>query len=242
LFYAEVAGGGLVPSFYEFGTAVLRSIYQARISSPPIFDPPQAHFPGSLRFTDAWTAIRAEALAIAGQLETVPKFQELMPEQTAISANDGRDWRMFVLKAYGIEVLPNLAACPVLAGLIRQAPAVTSAALSFLAPHKHIPPHYGPFKGILRFHLMLRMPLDADGKPTAVLKVDGAEYLLADGDCLLWDDTYQHEVCNQSDSVRIALLLDVWRPAMPLDMQVLSRLIVLFVQGAMRYRGVSYNG
>jgi aspartate beta-hydroxylase len=89
---------------------------------------------------------------------------------------------------------------------------------------------------------MLRMPLDADGKPTAVLKVDGAECLLADDDCLLWDDTYQHEVCNRSDSVRIALLLDVWRPAMPLDMQVLSRLIVLFVQGAMRYRGVSYNG
>ena len=165
-----------------------------------------------------------------------------MPEQTAISANDDRDWRMFVLKGYGIEVDENMAACPVLAGLIRQAPEVTSAAVSFLAPYKHIPPHYGPFKGILRFHLMLSTPMGSDGKPAAVLKVDDAEYLLADGDCLLWDDTRKHEVWNQSGHVRIALLLDVWRPGMPRDMQILSRLIVIFVGAAMRYRGVSYGG
>ncbi len=221
---------------------MLRSIYQARISGPQIFDPPEAQFPGCPHFAEAWTTIRAEALEIALQLEAVPKFQELMPEQTAISANDDRDWRMFILKAYGTEVLPNMAACPVLAELVRKSPEVLSAALSFLAPRKHIPPHYGPFKGILRFHLMLSMPLNDDGKPAAILKVDGMEYRLADGECLLWDDTYQHEVWNQSSHVRIALLLDVWRPAMPIDMQILSRLIVLFVQGAMRYRAIPYGG
>jgi aspartate beta-hydroxylase len=112
--------------------------------------------------------IRAEALTIAERLDNVPRFHELMPEQTAISASDDRDWRMFILKGYGIEVHQNMAACPVLAGLIRQAPEVTSAAVSFLAPYKHIPPHYGPFKGILRFHLMLSMPMGSDGKPAAV--------------------------------------------------------------------------
>ena len=231
-----------MPSLYEFGTAALRCIYQARISGPPVFDPPQVQFPGCLPFMEAWTAIRSEALAIAGQLETVPRFQELMPEQTAISANDGRDWRMFILKAYGIEVRQNMATCPVLACLIKQAPEVLSAGLSFLAPHKHIPPHFGPFKGILRFHLILSMPMGSDGKPAVVLKIDDAEHRLADGDGLLWDDTYRHEVRNQSGEVRIALLLDVWRPHMPADMQVLSRLIILFVQAAMRYRAVSYGG
>ena len=231
-----------MPGLYELGTAALRCIYQARIAGPPVFDPPQAQFPGCLPFIEAWMAMRSEALAIAGQLETVPRFQELMPEQTAISANDGRDWRMFVLKAYGIEVSQNMAACPALACLIKQAPEVISAALSFLSAGKHIPPHYGPFKGILRFHLILCMPAGSNGKPAVVLKVDDAEYRLAAGDCLLWDDTYRHEVWNQSDHARIALLLDVWRPGMPIDMQVLSRLIVLFVQAAMRYRAVSYGG
>ncbi len=134
-----------------------------------------------------------------------------------------------------------MAVRPALTCLIRQAPEVISAALSFLAPRK-IPPHYGPFKGILRFQLILSMPIGSDGKPAVVLKIDDAEYRLADGDCLLWDDTYRHEVWNQSDQLRIALLLDVWRPGMPVDMQVLSRLIVLFVQSAMRNRAASYGG
>ncbi len=96
-----------MPGLYEFGTGALRCIYQARIAGPPVFDPPQVQFPGCLHFIEAWTAIRSEALEIAAQLETVPRFQELMPEQTAISANHGRDWRMFILKAYGIEVDQN---------------------------------------------------------------------------------------------------------------------------------------
>jgi aspartate beta-hydroxylase len=221
---------------------VLRSIYGARISGPSIFDPSSAYFPSCPPFIESWKTIRAEALALVEHLDKVPRFHVPMPEQTAISANDDRDWRMFILKAYGLEMHQNMAACPALAGLIGQAPEVMSAAVSFLAPHKRIPPHYGPFKGILRFHLMLSMPMGSDGKPAVVLKIDGEEYRLLDGDCLLWDDTHQHEVWNQSDQVRIALLLDVWRPKMPIDMQILSRLIVILVQRAMRYRVVSYGG
>ncbi|TIT84076.1 MAG: aspartyl/asparaginyl beta-hydroxylase domain-containing protein, partial [Mesorhizobium sp.] len=51
-----------------------------------------------------------------------------------------------------------------------------------------------------------------------------------------------HEVMNSADQARIALLLDVWRPEMPLDMEVLSRLIVRGVQLGMHYRGVSFAG
>ena len=71
---------------------------------------------------------------------------------------------------------------------------------------------------------------------------DAREYGLPDGACLLWDDTFPHEVMNNADEPRIALLLDVWRPNMPVDMEILSRLIVSAVQVGMRYRGVSYTG
>ncbi|MGH9200060.1 MAG: aspartyl/asparaginyl beta-hydroxylase domain-containing protein [Vicinamibacterales bacterium] len=63
----------------------------------------------------------------------------------------------------------------------------------------------------------------------------------SNGECLLWDDTYPHEVLNESDEVRIALLLDVWRRGMPFDMELLSRLLVRVVQIFMKYRGVSYS-
>ncbi|MEO8667041.1 MAG: aspartyl/asparaginyl beta-hydroxylase domain-containing protein, partial [Bauldia sp.] len=110
------------------------------------------------------------------------------------------------------------------------------------APRKHIPRHRGPFRGILRFHLGLQIPMEPDGRPATVMMIDDREHRIADGEGLLWDDTYPHEVFNNSDQPRIALLLDVWRPNMPADMEVLSRLIVGAVQIGMRYRGVSYSG
>lgn len=228
-------------AFYDQAVGTVREIYDRRIHTPPILDIAQ-FFPAAARFTKAWTDIRTEALAIAGMLPTVPRFHDLMPEQAEISASDGRDWRMFVMKAYGVPVKENLRRCPVTASLLAQTPEAISAVLSFLAPGKHIPKHRGPFRAILRFHLMLSMPLDAKGHPACELEIDGVPYLLGEGDSLLWDDTFPHEVWNRSDEVRIALLLDVWRKHMPIDVALLSRGILVAAQAWLRRRGVTYSG
>jgi hypothetical protein len=52
------------------------------------------------RFTDRWADIRREALVVADMLDDVPRFHDIMPAQADISANDGRDWRVFIMKAY----------------------------------------------------------------------------------------------------------------------------------------------
>jgi aspartate beta-hydroxylase len=94
----------------------------------------------------------------------------------------------------------------------------------------------------MRFHLGLVIPRQADGRPATVMMIDHQEKRITDGEGMLWDDTYLHEVMNNADEARIALLLDVWRPGMPWDMEVLSRLIVRGVQAGMRRRGVSFGG
>jgi aspartate beta-hydroxylase len=226
---------------YDHACNLIRSIYDNRITAPAVLDT-QVYFPNAPRFVDRWQEIRDEALSVARTLHKVPRFHDLMPEQEDISANDGRDWRMFIFKAYGLEVQENLARCSSVASILAPTPEVVSAAFSFLAPHKHIPRHRGPFRGVLRFHLGLSMPRAADGTLGAVLEVDGLEYRLDDGDCMLWDDTYPHEAWNNSDTVRVALLLDVWRRDMPLDMELLSRGLVSLVQVGSRWRGVSYSG
>jgi aspartate beta-hydroxylase len=202
-----------------------RNIFDRRIHTPPVLDPSH-YFPDASSFEDSWQNIRDEALAVAARPQTIPKFHELMAAQKPISANDGHDWRVFVLRAYGHDVKRNLDRCPATAELIRQCPSVLSASLSYLAPGKYIPPHRGPFRGILRFHVGLSMPVGNDGRPGAIMWVDGDEHRLADGDTMLWDDTYTHEVLNTTDRVRTALLLDVWRPQMPADMAALSHIIV----------------
>jgi len=223
---------------YDLASGVVRRVYEKRIDAPPILD--ASAFPNAVKFTAAWQSIRDEALAV--QRGRVPRFHDIMPEQAEISANDGLDWRMFVLKAYDIEVPDNIARMPVLGRLLRECPEVKSAAISFLAPHKHIPAHRGPFRGIMRFHLGLDIPRQADGRPATVMMINHQEKRIADGEGMLWDDTFPHEVMNNSDQPRVALLLDVWRPHMPLDMEILSRLIVRGVQVGMRHRGVSFSG
>lgn len=220
---------------YDAGSWVVRRAMR-RIEGPPILDA-DTHFPNAARFTDAWQAIRDEALAV--RFEDTPRFHDIMPEQADISDNDGRDWRFFILKAYDVEVRDNLARMPIMGKILADCPEVISASISILAPRKHIPRHTGPFKGIMRFTLGLSVPQLPDGRPAAVMYIDDQERRLGDGESLLWDDTYPHEVFNHSDEPRAALTLDVWRPNMPWDMEVLSRVIATGVGMGMRWRGVT---
>lgn len=222
---------------YDLSANVVRRLYDARIDTPPVLDAAR-YFPDAGKFAHAWPALREEAQAIATRLHAVPRFHEIMPAQMPISANDGRDWRVFVLKVYGANVEKNLAACPTLAQLIAASPDVLSATLSFLAPRKHIPRHRGPFRGILRFQLGLSVPVDTQGRPAAVLALNDRDYRIGNGEHLLWDDTYPHEVWNHSDEPRIALLLDVRRPYMPVDMRLLSRALIASVGMVARLRGL----
>ncbi|WP_430390112.1 aspartyl/asparaginyl beta-hydroxylase domain-containing protein [Dyella sp. 20L07] len=223
-------------SLYELSSRTIRRVYDARIKTPPVLDT-ATYFPDAQRFQMAWQKIRREALAIMEGAQPIPRFHEIMPAQAEISASDGKDWRMFLLKVYGQDIRANMAACPVLTSLLDTSPDVLSATLSFLAPQKHIPRHSGPFRGILRFQLNLDAPPDDLGRPGAVLWLAGQEHRLGNGESLLWDDTYPHEVWNRSERTRIALLLDVRRPAMPLDLRLLSRAVTAGVGMVARWRG-----
>jgi aspartate beta-hydroxylase len=229
-------------SLYDHTAKTVRRIYDQRIREAPLLDEGR-YFPQAQLFRENWQAIRAEALAVSAErLKEIPRFHEIMPEQAEISANDGLDWRMFTMKAYGTKVREHLERCPVTASVVASCPTVLSASFSFLAPGKHIPVHRGPFRGIVRFHMGLSMPRDEAGQLGAVLWVDGMPHYLDDGDTLLWDDTYPHEVLNGTRDVRIALLLDVWREGMSADMRMLSSAIVGLVRASMFFRAAPFTG
>jgi aspartate beta-hydroxylase len=218
---------------YDRAGALVRKIYDARLSGPPVLDA-RVDFPDADRFASAWETIRDEALEIARTLPKVPRFHEVMASQADISANDERDWRIFIIKAYGTTIRHNAKRCPQLTDLVNTSRDVVSASLSFLAPRKYVPPHRGPFRGVLRYHLGLVVPRNPEGQAAAILTVDGVPHAIGDGETLLWDDTYMHEVTNHSDSVRIALLLDVRRRGMPLDLELLTRCVIGLVGTSVR--------
>jgi aspartate beta-hydroxylase len=226
-------------SVYDRLVQANRTIYDASIDTPAVLEM-NGYFPNAGKFIAQCDEIAAEVASLGRR--GFPKFHELMPEQADIAAKDGKDWRMFVLKAYGVAVPENLSRVPKLASLVEQSPEVLSAAVSVLAPQKRIPEHRGPFRGILRFHLILQGPLAADGRPATLLTINGAPHRLAQGQALLWDDTYPHAAANESNEERIALLLDVRRPHMPAHLNILSELIAASVRLGMKWRGVQFAG
>lgn len=222
---------------YSLVRGAMARVYNTFITTPPVLNMSK-YFPGADVFTGNWEALRCEALQLIDTIQTVPKFHELMPEQYKLSSHGEKEWRMFIMRAYGLDIAENMNKCPQLAALVRADPTIQSASISFLSPGKQVPTHTGPFRGITRFYMGLQVPLDENGEPGVTLTIDGTGYKLGSGDALLWDDTYPHSVANHTNEWRIALLLDVYRVDMPGPLQAFTNAILSLARISIKWRKI----
>jgi beta-hydroxylase len=155
----------------------------------------------------AWRDIRAELDAVLADRDRIPAFEDISEEQRAIT-NDGR-WKVFVFFVFGTPVRGNCDRCPHTSGLLRGIPGLRNAMYSILAPGKRIPVHRGPYNGLLRYHLALRVP-NASERCTIV--VDGVRRGWQEGRTLVFDDSFPHAVDNDTDEERVLLFADFERP------------------------------
>ncbi|WP_224242173.1 aspartyl/asparaginyl beta-hydroxylase domain-containing protein [Hyalangium gracile] len=105
-----------------------------------------------------------------------------------------------------IDFPENQARCPKTTQLIQQLPVAGEAMFASLAPKGYIRPHCSEFNAKLTCHLGLIVP------PDCAIRVADEVRTWEEGKCLLFDDTYEHEVWNRSERLRVILLLDVWHP------------------------------
>ncbi len=222
---------------YSIARAGMTKVYNSFVHTPSVLNA-EDYFPGAAEFTNNWQELREEALQLTNDLDRVPKFHELMPEQYQLSAHGEKEWRMFVLRAYGLDIQENLNKCPKLRELVRANPAIKSASLSFLAPGKQVPTHTGPFRGITRFYMGLDVPTDESGQPGVNLTINDESFRLGNGEALLWDDTYPHSVENNTDQWRIALLLDVYRANMPGPLRAFTNTIIGLARFSIKWRKI----
>lgn len=136
----------------------------------------------------------------------IPAFQTISPEQAEIT-QDNR-WRTFILYGLGNRNAENCARCPATEAAVRRIPGMKTAMFSILSPGKKIPPHRGPYNGILRYHLGLVVP-EPD---RCAIRVGHETRRWGVGSSLLFDDTYEHEVTNESVHERVVLFVDIVRP------------------------------
>lgn len=163
-----------------------------------------SHFPFTKILEGHTAAIRSEYLKIVSE-KHIPPFQELSSEQKKLTRDE--KWKTYFLQAYGNPVEEHLNECPVTAACLNKIPSIRSALFSVLEPGKEIPPHRGPYKGVLRCHLGLIIP---DEKKCGIT-LNGKTQHWQEGLCMVFDDTFTHEAYNHSSSVRVVLFIDFVR-------------------------------
>lgn len=193
-------------SFFKFFRDKNLDLYNSQIKTPAYLDL-DSYFPDYKILESQWGVIKKEIVNVIDSKKTLPKFHEVDDGQEYISDNDGLGWSLLNIKLYGMWHAKNRGLCPKTSDILKNMKSVKSAYFSVLSPGKHIPPHYGPYKGILRYQLALSVPKEGDCK----IFVDGNPYFWKEGKSVLFDDTFVHEVVNNTKERRIALLLDVKR-------------------------------
>jgi len=124
------------------------------------------------------------------------------------------DWSAFHLLKGGRRVEDNAAECPATVALLEQMPLCTvqghapEAFFSFLKPGAHIPPHFGISNFKLTLHLPLVVPEGCS------IRVGNETRQWREGECLIFDDSFEHEAWNRGDRTRIVLITDIWNPHM----------------------------
>jgi aspartyl/asparaginyl beta-hydroxylase (cupin superfamily) len=178
------------------------------IPDVPVYD--NKHFPWVAEIESEWRKVRAELDEVMHYRDQMPSFQDIIKEVGQIQKDD--QWKTFFLTGIGMDCEGNARRCPETMRILRKIPGMKTAFFSILSPGKHIPPHRGPYVGVLRLHLGLIVP-----EPREKVRIRIADQIChwEEGKCLVFDDTYNHEVWNDTDGYRVVLFVDFARPMKP---------------------------
>jgi beta-hydroxylase len=183
-----------------------------------MFDP--SEFPWVAGVEARWRAIRAELDEVMREPEQIPQFSDVSPDQVHLTAYG--KWKTFFFMAYGIRVEENCARCPETYRALQAIPGAQTAFFSILEPQMRIQPHCGPYGGVLRYHLALKVPEPRGG---CGIRVNDRVASWEEGKSLVFDDTYEHEAWNETSGQRVVLFVDFERP-LPPPLRAVNRAII----------------
>jgi aspartyl/asparaginyl beta-hydroxylase (cupin superfamily) len=190
----------------------------------PVFFNVETTCPPLRELDQDWPAIREELLALLSEKASIPRYHDVDRMQYGISGrvDPEKDWKVFYLYAMGEKPAANRARCPRTSELLDHVPGLFQAFFSILDGGKSVPAHCGPYRGYLRYHLGLVVP----EKDPPSIRIKDQHYTWQEGQSILFDDSWEHEVFNQSQSDRVVLIVDIRRP-MPIPFGSLNRFVEL---------------
>jgi aspartyl/asparaginyl beta-hydroxylase (cupin superfamily)/cytochrome c-type biogenesis protein CcmH/NrfG len=201
-------------------------MYYPQLPSIEFYD--RADFPWLDALEAATDDIRAELVNVLAEsraeFEPYVSFK-VKPAKRWRELNNSRRWSVFFLWRAGVAVRENLARCPKTAAALEAWPrcdlvgTAPTAVFSVLEAKTRIPPHTGVNNARLIAHLPLIVP------PGCGFRVGAEVREWVPGKAFVFDDTIEHEAWNDSDQLRVVLILDLWNPFLkPAEREMVSAL------------------
>ena len=214
-----------------YRSCTFRTFYAGRGDLPAT----REYIPALGPLEDDFDRVQAEALAVFKDRAAIPRMDDAYnkiflrgrtglppldwlrdraaeliygPDLYTFDEIGSKDWKTFNLILYNREVPGNADRCPALVGHLKRIPGMQSALLSILSPGGVIPPHRDPAKGVIRYHLALKVPRD---RAKCWIEVGGERYCWHEGEGVIFDDAFVHTVQNNTDEDRMILFVDILR-------------------------------
>lgn len=188
-------------------------LYVPGIKPQAFFDP--AGFDWTEKLQACTPAIKAELLALLEDktgLEPYVNIEGDGNKRQWADLNHSDAWSSFHLFKSAEPIAGNCEHCPATTNAVNQVPLVQIAKhapevfFSILRPGTHIPPHFGLGNYKLAVHLPLLVP------DSCQIRVGHETRSWSEGQCLIFDDSFQHEAWNNSEQIRAVLIMEIWNP------------------------------
>jgi len=186
--------------------------YFPGIEASPFYD--RGRFRALQELEAATDEIRGELSALLGQKDVLSPYVDLPTEPPPQwqALNGSVAWGSYHLYKNGERVSAHCKRCPATHAAIEALPLPRvpgqspEAFFSILEPGTHIPPHCGLANYKLTVHLPLIAPAGCS------IRVGDETRGWTEGECLVFDDSFEHEAWNKSESLRAVLILEAWHP------------------------------
>jgi len=195
---------------YHFFKDILNNFYARYVgheTRPTYFDI-NTTYPSLNAITENAEMIKSEFEEALTSNRNLPNYHDIDPGEAKISNKTKNNWKVFMLYLLGHKPQNNRALCPNTCKLLEGIPHLIQAFFSILEPGKSIPLHEGPYLGYLRYHLGLHVPKN---NPPHII-INDQPYTWRENEAVLFDDSWPHQVINDSDDYRSVLIIDVLRP------------------------------
>ena len=201
-------------------------------------------YPELAPVTESYAAIKQEYASFCTDKENkFPVFAEFDLNEEAPYEDMYERWRVVILRVQGVDVQNITKDFPRTLHALdmheRNRPwymptyKIRHAMFSILEPGKHILPHVGAFRSVLRYHLPIDIPYNNKNNE-CWLRVNGIAHYWKNGEPVLFDDTFVHEAANGSDQKRVVFFVDIEKH-FPLVIHWIDRFVTFLIQSHTKF-------